>query len=115
MANYNFDGSEGGYVPESTAKQYLQNYQQGPAFNWNHGVKAHFFGKDILQDMLNQQGAMGLRLYYGSKVDPSSNTLQPELVLVAADSNGDDITANNKIADFSRPCPQFCPDNGLTP
>jgi len=108
-----FDGTEGGIIPESEARQQISNYKNGPVFNWNHGVKAHFYGKDILLDLLSQTGAKGIRMYYSSKVVVSDNTLQPELVLVAVDANGDDILNNNKIVDISIPCPRYCGNNGL--
>ena len=109
-----FDGTEGAMISESDARQFMSNYNSGPCITWNQGVKGHFFGKDIIEELLNQQGAKGIRIYYGSK-EQDGKPLEPQLILVAADANQDDILNANKIADASRPCPIFCPKNtGLT-
>ena len=105
--NYSFDGSEGGLISKQTADTYRENYQQGPCYTWNQGIKAHFFGRDIINELLAEPGAVGIRIYYGSKVN-AQNILVPELVIYAVDSAGENLEA--KIADISKPCPPYCPD-----
>ena len=104
--NYTFDGTEGGLISKQTANTYRENYQQGPCYTWNQGIVAHYFGSDIIEELLAQQGAVGIRAYYGSKVNPE-NVLVPELIIYAVDAQGNNIEA--KIADLSKPCPPFCP------
>jgi len=61
-----------------------------------------FFGKDAVSAILNQEGAVGLRYYYGLDKDGS-----PHIVLVGVNSDGDDIT-HGLLAERSGTCPPFC-------
>lgn len=65
-------------------------------------IIAEFFGKEALQRMLNQQGCVGIRCYYGKKADGS-----PALVLVGANENEDDII-DGEIAEAGSSCPPSC-------
>ncbi|MCB0694957.1 MAG: hypothetical protein KDC19_12010 [Saprospiraceae bacterium] len=107
-----FDGTGGGIISQATAEYYMNNYQQGPTYTWNQGVKGHYFSKDFFQDLLGQAGAVGIRIYYGSKVN-TSNVIVPDLIMVAVDSDGNDILSNEIIVDISKPCPPLCPTSGL--
>ncbi len=107
--DYTFTGNEGGIISESDARQFIANYHMGPCITWNQGVHGHFFGKKLIEELLKQRGAKGIRIYYGSKPSASSGVLEPQLILVAANANGDDMLSQGKIADISRPCPKFCP------
>lgn len=92
-----FNGSEGGTIALSTASTWTENYRNANP----RKTKAHFFGKDIINQILAQQGCMGIRIYYG--IDENSN---PQLVLVGADSNENDIL--DMVVDLSKPCPAHC-------
>ena len=63
------------------------------------------FMKDQVLTLLQQDGARFLRFYYGRNAAGGS-----ELILVAADADGNDITA--LTLDGHYPCPPFCPDGG---
>ncbi|XOV66988.1 MAG: hypothetical protein ACFHU9_15285 [Fluviicola sp.] len=92
-----FDGTEGGSISLSAGAALTKEYRkQNPG-----ATKGHFFGKDILHDLLNQSGCMGIRMYYG--LDEDGNK---ELVLVGADADENDLTA--LVADLSMPCPGVC-------
>ncbi len=67
-------------------------------------IKAHFFGKDIINTILAQNGCMGIRFYQG--VDANGNL---ELVIVGADANENDLL--NFIGDLASPCPSECDTN----
>ena len=95
-----FDGTEGGAI----------SLEDGAALTARYRVthplqrKGHFFGKDILNEILAQEGCMGIRMYHGL------NTLsQHEMVIVGADADGNDMTS--LIADFAAPCPKTCSQN----
>lgn len=107
MPNNVFDGSEGDVITSTQANTYRSTYEASPNFTYNQGIKGHFFGKDILNDLLNQNGVMGLRIYYGLK-PVSGAPSKPQLVVYGTDANGDDILVNNLIADVSKPCPPLC-------
>ncbi|MCR9171794.1 MAG: hypothetical protein NXI10_04840 [bacterium] len=92
-----FDGTEGGSISLTAGAALTAEYRkQNPG-----ETKGHFFGKDILQDILDQEGCMGIRMYYG--LDQDGNK---ELVLVGADANENDLTS--LVADLSLPCPGVC-------
>jgi hypothetical protein len=54
-----------------------------------------------LQELLDQEGCMGIRMYYG--LDEHG---KKELVLVGADADQNDMT--ELVADLSMPCPSIC-------
>lgn len=93
-----FNGTEGGAITITdgaalTAEHRLKN----PT-----ALKARFFGKDILNQILAQDGCMGIRFYFGQNEDGVR-----ELVICGADEFEDDIL--DLVADLSRPCPSDCP------
>ena len=92
-----FNGTEGGSISLTAGAALTKEYRKK-----NPGAtKGHFFGKDILHQLLNQQGCEGIRMYYG--LDEDGNK---ELVLVGADADENDLTA--LVADLSMPCPGVC-------
>ncbi|MBO2009375.1 hypothetical protein J4E00_09960 [Siccationidurans soli] len=54
-------------------------------------VSAYFVGREILQQILNQPGCMGIRFYYGI------NSGVPQLVAVGADSKENDLLGDGFI------------------
>lgn len=92
-----FDGTEGGWIDESTASDWTANYRTA-----NPGaVKAHFIGKDYIETLLAQNDSMGLRIYYAEDAEEEKH-----LIIVAAKSNEDDNL--KKIANYTVPCPTTC-------
>lgn len=92
-----FNGTEGGEISLETGADMTSRYRSA-----NPGeTLGHFFGKDILNEILSQEGCMGIRMYYGINADGAK-----ELVLVGADANQDDMT--QLVADISLPCPGLC-------
>ena len=92
-----FDGTEGGAIPLSDASAMTANYR-----SHNRGkIIARFFGKEILHEILNQEGCVGIRVYYALDADN-----QNQLILVGADSDENDIL--DLVADLSHPCPLTC-------
>lgn len=107
---YTFNGSEGKPIDLKTARQWTENYQK----QYPDGIKAHFFGKDILLRILSEQGCMGIRMYYAL-----SGEGEEKLILVGADSTGENLLPRNEgdesnlLADYSLPCPRYCPPSGV--
>lgn len=66
--------------------------------------KAMVYGKDKIQDILDQQGCVGIRIYNGLAQS------KRVMVLVGIDSNGDDMTSGN-ILETGFPCPAYCAPN----
>lgn len=96
-----FDGTEGEKITLTVASGWTENYRDVMG---SGDPKGHFFGKDILNDILAQDGCQGIRIYYGINDDD-----EKVLILAGAKANEDDIT--DLIADKSRPCPSFCGRN----
>lgn len=94
-----FDGTEGGAIALSAGAAMTKEFRlRNPG-----SITARFFGKDIINEILNQEGCMGIRIYYG--LDEDGNN---QLVIVGADSDENDML--DIVADLSRPCPNVCGD-----
>ena len=68
-------------------------------------IKASFIGIENIQNLLNQEGCIGIRVYYG--YDSVEGRLSP--VFVGVNSDGEDMT--DLIMDRSKPCPPDCDAN----
>lgn len=87
---------------ELTAR-YRNQFSEGTFY-----IKGEYFGKNALISLLNQQGCVGARMYYGLKANQTQC-----LVIVGVDGNGNDITTG-EIMEFGYPCPTQCSiDNDL--
>lgn len=92
-----FNGTEGGQISLLTGSIMTAEYRsQNP-----DETLGHFYGKEILNELLDQSGCMGIRIYYG--IDEDGNK---ELVLAGADASENDMTA--LVVDLSKPCPNRC-------
>lgn len=97
-----FNGTEGGIIPLQDATAMTAKYRRDHAGE----TLAHFFGRDILLEILNQENCVGIRMYYGQKEDGTK-----ELVIVGADSEENDLL--DLVADFSAPCPGACSNSNV--
>ncbi|MEI2696174.1 MAG: hypothetical protein V9E90_13980 [Saprospiraceae bacterium] len=68
--------------------------------------KAHAFGSEKIQAVLDQSGCAGIRCYNGYYES------KRRLIIVGVDGNGDDMTGGY-IVELSRPCPPDCGTNPL--
>ena len=98
-----FNGTEGAPIDLATAAQWTANYRN----NQPNGIRAHFFGRDILEKILAQDGCEGIRIYYAL-----NDAGEQQLILVGANANEQDQT-NGTIADFSSVCPNNCDPNSV--
>jgi len=88
LANYTFDGTEGGAITLDVATRWISNYT-----NQNLGkVTAQFFGRKTLEKMLTAAGSMGIRFYYS--IDDTGNSV---VFATAADGTGQDFISNYKM------------------
>ncbi|XOV68620.1 MAG: hypothetical protein ACFHU9_05455 [Fluviicola sp.] len=92
-----FNGTEGGLISLETGADMTERYRSKNPDE----IKGHFFGKDVLQEILDQEGCMGIRMYYGLDEDYNK-----ALVIVGADASENDMTS--KVGDISLPCPSVC-------
>ncbi len=101
-----FNGKEGRPITLDVAKKWTSNWREA-----NKGkVKGIFYGKDNIMDLLNQSGAMGIRVYFA--LDDEGNN---KLVLVAADAEEANIYGDEgkdggaPLLDDGATCPTNCP------
>ena len=95
-----FTGNEAEEFPLETATEWTANYRAsvGP-----YETRSHFFGKHIIQQILEQEDCMGIRIYYA--IDEGG---KKQLIIVGADAKEADIY-EGIIAERSVLCPPFCP------
>lgn len=67
-----------------------------------NSIKGVFFGKNKLQELLDAEGSMGIRCYFGLTSESKLT-----LVLVSADEDGNDLTELS-ILDNGIGCPYVC-------
>jgi len=94
-----FNGTEAKQVTLTEASGWTENFR---ATITPGDTLGHFFGKDIINDILNQPGCMGIRIYYGLDEEGSKN-----LVLAGVMANEDDLV-NGVLAERSVNCPPQC-------
>ena len=92
-----FDGTEGGAIPLATASAMTAKYRR----DFPNETLAHFFGKNIIHEVLEQDGCVGARIYYA--IDEFG---AKQLVMVGVDSDENDILGI--VADMTFPCPNTC-------
>jgi hypothetical protein len=93
-----FNGTEGEFIETGEAADMTAGWRNGD----NGDKKGGFFGREKLEQLLAQSDAQGVRIYFG--VDPVDG--KKTLVLVAANSDEDDIT--DLILDRGPGCPKNC-------
>lgn len=112
IIDYTLDGSEGGAISLETFQKWSGNYNQESP----DGNQAHFFGREIINQILAEEGCVGIRMYYA--LDDNGNR---QILLVGVDSKGNDLLPSaggriadggNTIADVSYPCPTYCSQQG---
>jgi len=95
----NYTGNEDHSISLTEASELTANYRNAQTGDY---IKAEFYGKNAILDLLNQETCIGMRIYYGL----NSEGVQ-KLVLVGVDTSGDDLV-NGVILDKGVPCPIAC-------
>ena len=94
-----FDGNEGSQITLTQGAALTKQYRkENPAPTT---TLAHFFGRNILLQLLNQPECMGIRMYYGINSEGKK-----QLVLVGAKADENDML--ELVVDMSVPCPTRC-------
>lgn len=94
-----FKGDEDHSITLSEASSLTQNYRDSEEAG---APKGGFFGKSAIHAILDQEGCVGIRFYYGKEGDGT-----PTLILVGADENEDDLV-DGQIEERPIPCPPRC-------
>jgi hypothetical protein len=96
-----FDGTEASEIDIETASAWTENYRDANS----EATRAHFFGRDIIEEILSQTGCVGIRIYYALDEKGAK-----QLIIVGANSSENDLY-NGVIAERSFPCPTYCDQN----
>lgn len=99
-----FNGTEGAPIALEKAAEWTANYRASVP---EGTTKAHYIGKDGLNEILTQDGCMGIRIYYA--IDDNG---KKQIVLVGANADENDMT--ELVYDATLPCPHIC-DNAGSP
>jgi hypothetical protein len=94
-----FTGKEQHQITLEEAIKLISNFRNKQS---GDVIKAHYFGKEALQKLLDQEGCVGIRIYYAAQDDGT-----PELVIVGVDENGKDLE-EGVILERNYPCPPYC-------
>lgn len=93
-----FTGNESEQITKTEAIAWTSNYRTANP----NSTKAHAFGKNKIEELLDQTDCVGFRAYYA--ID---NTGAKQLVLVGINEDGEDLH-DGIILDKSVPCPVAC-------
>jgi hypothetical protein len=93
-----FSGNENHTITLAEAADWTANYRTANA----NEIKAHFFGQNAIQSILDQDGCVGIRIYYALDDEGVK-----QLIIVGADTDQNDLY-NGVLAERSWPCPPFC-------
>lgn len=112
-----FIGNEGGPIALATAKRWTVRYRKNEEQS-NPGVtvtQAHFFGKEKILEVLNQEECVGIRIYYGINEDDKREVIvvgakSDQNNILPSDENSTDSGSGGILLDDSVWCPPFCPD-----
>jgi hypothetical protein len=114
VATDQLNRSEGTLISTEVSRQWMANYtSKNPS-----GFRAHFFGFEIVNQILNQSGCIGIRMCYAL-----NNSGVQQILLVGVSSNGENILPTTQVAgkvsgdggiigDASFPCPTYCSGGG---
>lgn len=91
-----FNGKEGEFIPLLEAESETSAFRSSGIST----INGYFLGRQKIQELLAQTDAQGLRIYFTKKQG------ELNLVVVAANSNEEDITA--KALNSGKPCPPIC-------
>jgi hypothetical protein len=94
-----FKGDEDHSIKIDEAIQLTSNYRKSATPG---SVQGGFFGKLAIQEILEQDKCVGIRIYYGREDDGT-----PTFVVVGVEENEDDLV-DGKIAEQPIPCPPRC-------
>ncbi len=98
-ARAQYKGDEKHVITLDQGAKFIQNFTSNRVAPT---TKGGYFGRNIFEKILAQDGCVGIRYYYAAKDDAT-----PTLVLVGVDSTGSDM-AQGVIAELTYPCPPWC-------
>ena len=102
--------TRGTIISKTDADALVSAFKASPK-HWN-GVTGGFYGKELIQNLINQPGCDGLRYYHGLGPDPHDGAkVKQTIVVIAEDKNGNLLTGS--ILELGPLCPPYCPGDSL--
>lgn len=92
-------GKEDHSISLADASRLTSNFQKGAEAD---AIIGGYFGKEALVNILQQEGCVGLRYYYGMDQDGI-----PRMVLVGVNEDGNDMI-EGQLAERATLCPPLC-------
>ncbi len=100
-----YTGREDHAITVDQAVKFIGNFRNKPVAP---NTKGAYFGRNIFDKILSQNGCVGIRYYYAA-----TDSGVPTIVLVGVDSTGND-QMNGILGEMTYPCPPWCaPTNAL--
>ena len=94
-----FTGLEDHTISVDDASELTRNYRMQAG---KGAIKGGFFGRAALEQVLSQEGVVGIRYYYAQE-----NNERPVLILVGVDAFGKDMI-DGFVCERALPCPPLC-------
>lgn len=113
---YKLSPDVGKPISKETADRWIKHHDEKHPDKGS--IRAHFFGSDIINQVLAQDKCVGMRIYYATNDEGVK-----QLLLVGAREDGTNIWPDSDssegtenatgglIVDASTTCPPFCPSN----
>ncbi len=97
-----FTGKEDHSISLEDAGNMTRNFQLQAAPNQ---IIGGFFGKDAVLAIISQEGAVGMRYYYGMDDEGT-----PHIILIGVSADRNDMT-DGLLAERATKCPPSCPES----
>lgn len=127
MSKIKFTPDAGDFITPELADHLCTNYHKDQKTRKGiEPIRAFFFGKEKIQELLNHPDAVGMRIYYGLNIN--GDLTEKKMVLVAVDQYGNDLApkpgasqmlsksmsraSTGKYLDGGFPCPKYCSGGG---
>ena len=94
-----YTGMEDHTISIEDASALTRNYRMQAG---KGAIKGGFFGRAAIEQVLSQEGVVGIRYYYAKE-----NNERPVLILVGVDEFGKDLY-EGFVCERAMPCPPYC-------
>jgi len=102
-----FTGEENHEISFEDAAELTKNYRDQMSLE---GKKGGYFSRSGILSLLEQDGCVGIRYYYGLTTEESTQVL----VMVGVNENENDLIGGQYVCiEMSIPCPSVCGANNI--
>lgn len=120
MANQsNFPPSAGSAITREEAREMIAKYDKEHRKDKDKDTKSVFYGRELIEKILNQDGVTGISFFLGSKPNQWAKKDTVQLVLVGTKEDGTllwpvsgagkDMPEGGTAGDSGLSCPPSCP------